>query len=305
MSNHIRIIPRIDIKGPNLLKPIQFDGQRVLGHPKRFADIYCKQYADELLIVDTVASLLQRPFQEDVIKKICQSVDIPVTICGGIRSIDDVRRALRAGADKVAINTFATKSPNIIKESVNEFGSQCIVGSIDYFSQEHGTHEVWTDGGRERTNLELFQWAKELENLGAGELLISNINNDGLGRGFDIENLKKLSSELRIPIIASCGAGSKEDFLKLINETEVSGLSAASVFHYDLIEEINSPTASYNSTDLRMGQPIDSGNIHFITEGYGALSAPITETFSVTELKYFLKEKDISIRIPREVNLEF
>lgn len=293
----LRIIPRIDIKGDNLLKPVQFDGQRVMGKAKDFAKAYAVMGADELFVNDTVASLYQRRFQRDVLEGISSVVDVPITFAGGISSISDVGDALRAGADKIAINTQATKTPELITEAAEIYGTQCVVGSIEYYMQDHNIAEVWIDGGRQRTGLELIRWAKELERLGAGELIVSSIRRDGLGQGYDLDVMKQLSSELSIPIIASCGAGGLEDFLDLVQQTDVCAACAASVFHYHISNQMLDSQGGADCGNLRMGKSIDVGNDWFLRYGYGGFfECPVTH-FSISELKNFLRKNSIDVRL--------
>lgn len=300
MVDPVRIIPRLDLKGENLIKPIQFDGQRALGEPTEFAIFYCKQFADEILIQDTVASLYRRSLNVEALKKICRAVDVPVTVAGGITSVNEVRDALHAGADKVAINTGAVANPDLIGEVAKLFGSQCIVGSIDYYTQYNGSYEVWTDGGRERTEKSLFLWAQEMINRGAGELLVSAIAKDGLGSGFDISVLRELTDRFTVPIIGSCGAGTKSHFHDAITKTAVSGLCAASVFHYSKLQQMTPKTNPAVGSELRVGDDNDVGNFHFVSDGYGSFTSPITDMFSIIELKTFLNGAGVAVRIPNE-----
>lgn len=228
----IRIIPRLDIKGPNIVKGIHCEGLRVVGNPVEMAGRYYKDGADEILCMDIVASLYQRNFDFDLLKAISREVFIPITAGGGIRSINDINNVLRAGADKVAINTYATKNPAFITEAVRRFGSQCIVVSIEAKKVENGKWEAYTDGGRERTGIDAVEWAKKAIALGAGEILITSIDNDGIKNGYDIELTKTISHFSPVPIIVHGGAGNLASFSNVLKECRIEGLSAASVFHY-------------------------------------------------------------------------
>ena len=265
MSREIRVIPRLDIKGPNLIKGIQFDGHRVLGTAEQFAELYYKEGADELIYQDAVASLYRRNSLVDIVKRTAEKIFIPLTVAGGIRSVEDVRVILRAGADKVAINTAATENPNLLKEAAKEFGSQCIVSSIEAFkSNKTGKYQVWVDYGREVTTLDAIDWAKQVVDLGVGEILLTSINNEGMGTGFDLELTKEIASKVHVPVIACGGAGKAEDFCSVVNEGMADAVAAASVFHYNYATPIDKPFMSFEEARLRMGDHIDSGNIDFL-----------------------------------------
>ncbi|MFA6171583.1 MAG: imidazole glycerol phosphate synthase subunit HisF [Patescibacteria group bacterium] len=229
---NIRIIPRLDIKGPNVVKPIQTEALRVVGNPKEMARRYYEEGADEILYLDIVASLYQRNIDFDLLKSVTEDIFIPVTVGGGIRSLNDINYALRAGADKVAINTYLVKNPAFISEAVREFGSQCIVLFVEAKKQPTGIYEVYTDGGREHTGLEAIEWIRRGIELGAGEILISSIDRDGTRRGYDLELLKKVSEIAPIPVIAHGGAGSPESLIRAVRDARVDALAVSSIFHY-------------------------------------------------------------------------
>ena len=229
----IRVIPRLDIKGPNLIKGIQFDGHRVLGTAEQFAELYYREGADELIYQDTVASLYRRNGLLDIIQRTARNIFIPLTVAGGIRSIDNIREMLRAGADKVAINTAATQDPGLLSKAAKTFGSQCIVSSIEAYRNDNGTYTVWVDYGRERTQLDAIEWAKHVVDLGVGEILLTSINREGMGSGYDIDLIEKISSMVPIPVIACGGAGSKDDFPKAVKAGGADAVAAASIFHYN------------------------------------------------------------------------
>ena len=294
---NVRVIPRLDIKGPNIVKGIQFDGYRVLGTAEQFAELYYKEGADELIYQDVVASLYRRNSLLDIINKTAQKIFIPLTVAGGIRSIDDIRMILRAGADKVAINTAATENPKLISEAAKIFGSQCIVSSIEAFRKDNGVYQVWVDYGREVTKLDAIEWAREVENLGAGEILLTSINREGMGTGYDVELVSKISSIVSIPVIVCGGAGKKEDFTSVIKEGKADAVAAASVFHYNYATPVNRPFMSYSEARLRMGEHIDAGNIDFLNHGYGGRRAITVETASIGDVKNSLLNNGISVRI--------
>jgi len=231
----LRIIPRLDIKGENLIKGIQLEGVRVLGNPNIFAKKYYHNGADELLYMDAVASLYGRNNLKELIKKAVKDVFIPITVGGGIRSIEDAYDILRSGADKIAINTAAVKRPNLIKELSNEFGSQSIVVSVEAKQQSKSDWEVYVESGREKTGIKVFDWIKKAESLGAGEILITSVDREGTKKGFDTELLKNVTQITKLPIIASGGMGKLEDFKNVSSKANVDAVAIATVFHYNLI----------------------------------------------------------------------
>lgn len=238
----IRIIPRLDIKGPNVIKGVRLDCLRIVGDPQDLATKYYKEGADELFYMDIVASLYGRNNLLDIVSRAAQNIFIPLTVGGGIRSLEDIKKVLRAGADKVAINTQATKTPEFITEAAKAFGSQCIIGSIEAKRQKGGGWEVYTDNGRERTRLNVVEWAKRLVELGIGELFITSVDQEGTADGFDIELIKRIAPEVNVPVIASGGAGNPEDILEVIQKGRVDAVAVAHILHYKKhgIKEIKS-----------------------------------------------------------------
>tara|TARA_B100000768_G_C11220939_1_gene350489 strand:+ start:286 stop:1053 length:768 start_codon:yes stop_codon:yes gene_type:complete len=229
----IRIIPRLDIKGPNLIKSIQFEGLRVIGDPNSFAKKYYHEGADELLYMDSVASLYGRNSLKDLVSKAAKDVFIPITVGGGIRSIETATDILRSGADKVAVNTAAVKNPKLINELVKKFGSQSIVISIEAKHTSDNKWEVFIENGRERTGLDVVKWVKQSESLGAGEVLLTSIDKEGTGKGFDIELLKNVQKVINIPLIASGGMGKPKDLLEIVMNLNVNAVSMANIIHYN------------------------------------------------------------------------
>lgn len=230
----IRIIPRLDVKGPNVVKGIQFEGLRILGDPSELARKYYLQGADELLYIDIVASLYNRNNLLDVVKKTTSlGVFIPITVGGGIRSIEDINKLLRAGADKVAINTAATRNPELISKAAKIFGNQCIVGSIEAKKNSENEWEAYIDNGRERTGLDAIEWAKKLVDLGAGELLITSVDRDGVQKGYDIDLFKSIVSKVTVPVIISGGAGTIDDIENCMNNVKSDSIAIASILHYN------------------------------------------------------------------------
>lgn len=231
---NIRIIPRLDVKGPNVVKGIHLEGLRVVGKPAELAKKYYDQGADEILYIDIVASLYERNNLSDVVKEaISRGVFVPMTVGGGVRSLEDIQKLLNAGADKVAINTAATRNPNLITEAAKRFGSQCVVGSIEAKRCGPNKWEAYIDNGRERTGLDTVEWAKKLVSLGAGELLITSVDQEGTEKGYDLELIKQISAAVSVPIIAGGGAASPQDIAKCIKETNCDAISMASILHYN------------------------------------------------------------------------
>lgn len=232
MSKNIRIIPTLHIKGPNVVKPVQTEALRVVGNPKALATRYYTEGADELIYLDIVASLYRRNLDFELLRSVTEEVFIPVTVGGGIRSIHDINQALRAGADKVAINTFGVSHPDFIFEASREFGSQCIVLYIEAKKQPDGSYEAYTDGGREHSGVDAVAWAKKGMELGAGEILVSSIDQDGTRKGYDIDLIRHISAFATVPVIAHGGAGTMESVAEAVREGKADAVAASSVFHY-------------------------------------------------------------------------
>jgi cyclase len=234
MSN-LRIIPRLDIKGPNLIKGVQLEGLRVIGDPHAYALRYYESGADELLYMDIVASLYGRNNLSDIIKRAARDVYVPITVGGGIRSVEDARDILRSGADKVAINTAAIARPELITQVARRFGSQAMVLSIEAKHVGPLKWEVYTDNGRERTGLDVLQWVRRGVELGAGEVLITAVDREGTRSGFDLELIRLVSEAVPVPVIASGGMGSIDHFLQAAMQGRADGVAMADVLHYSRI----------------------------------------------------------------------
>ena len=232
MSN-IRLIARLDIKGPNLIKGIHLEGLRVMGSPNEYALRYYLQGADELIYMDCVASLYGRNNLSDIVKAAAKDIFVPMTVGGGIRSVDDATLILRAGADKVAVNTAAVANPQLISDIAQRFGSQCMVLSIEAKLLESSRWEVYTDNGREHTGLDVIEWVKHGVAMGAGEILLTSVDKEGTRKGFDIALVKAVSSEVDVPIIASGGMGNPEDLLMVVNEGGADAVAMADILHYN------------------------------------------------------------------------
>ncbi len=229
---NIRVIPRLDVKGSNIVKGVHMEGLRVLGRPFDLAKKYYEDGADEIIYMDIVASLYQRSLDFALLKSVCENIFIPFTVSGGIRSINDINNVLRAGADKVAINTYAVNNPGFIYDAVKKFGSQCIVISVEAKKIRERKWEVYTDGGREKTGVDVIAWVKKAIDCGAGELLISSIDQDGTRKGYDADLIECISSFSPIPVIAHGGAGSMDTVLEAIVRGGINAVCASSVFHY-------------------------------------------------------------------------
>jgi cyclase len=278
----IRIIPRLDIKGPNLVKGIHLEGLRVLGKPERFARYYYESGADELIYMDVVASLYGRNSLLEIVRKTSQEIFIPLTVGGGLRSVDDIRTVLRAGADKVSLNTAVIRRPDLISEASKRFGSSTIVVSIEAKRQPNGSYEAYTDNGRVKTGLDVFEWAIRVADLGAGEILLTSIDLEGTGKGFDIGLTRKVSESVAIPVIACGGAGKVVDVHEVITQGRADAVSIASVLHYNYIRE------HYTDDDYS-----SEGNVEFL-QGRRKFSG--VKGATLTEIKRYLRERDIPCR---------
>ena len=227
----LRIIPRLDIKGPNLIKGIRLEGLRVVGDPQEFALAYYRQGADELVFMDIVASLYQRNNLSDIISRAADQVYIPITVGGGIRSLDDVNRMLRSGADKVAINTAAIARPALITEVSKRYGSQCMVLSVEAKKNGSGRWEAYTDNGREHTGLDVVDWIARAVELGAGEVLLTAVDQEGTRKGLDLALLKAVTARVEVPVILSGGFGGAQE-LGAAADAGASGVAIADALHW-------------------------------------------------------------------------
>ena len=232
----LRIIPCLDVKKGRVVKGINFIDLIDAGDPVEQAKIYDQQGADELCFLDITASIENRGLLLDIVNKTANNCFMPLTVGGGVKKVEDIRKLLFAGADKVSINSSAIKNPALITEGANSFGNQCIVVAIDAKATKNSSiksgYEVFSHGGRQPTKIDALDWAKRAESLGAGELLVTSMDRDGTKKGFDLDLTKKISSNVSVPIIASGGVGSLKDFVDGFKEGGASGLLAASVFHF-------------------------------------------------------------------------
>jgi len=231
--SNVRLIARLDIKAPNLIKSVHLEGLRVIGDPQEYAFKYYRAGADELIYMDVVASLYGRNGLVDIVKRTARNVFVPMTVGGGIRSVDDAREMLRAGADKIALNTAAVKRPELIKDLSRRFGSQCVVLSIE--AKRIGSRNRWeayTDNGREHTGLEAVEWAIRGAALGAGEILVTSVDREGTRSGFDVDLVRSISNAVSIPVIASGGMGNPDHLTDVVRLGGADGVAMADILHY-------------------------------------------------------------------------
>lgn len=229
----VRLIARLDIKGPNLIKGIKLEGLRVIGSPSEYALKYYHQGIDEFIYMDSVASLYSRNHLSDIISQAAKDIFVPITVGGGIRSIDNATDILRAGADKVAINTAAVARPEIIREIAQRFGSQCMVLSIEAKKIGEGKWEAFTDNGREHTGLDVLEWVKKGVSLGAGEILLTSVDQEGTKKGFDVELVRRVTAEVDVPVIASGGMGNVRDMIEVVRNGGADAVAMADILHYN------------------------------------------------------------------------
>lgn len=286
MTRNTRIIPRLDIKGPNLVKGIHLEGLRVFGKPEQFARYYYETGADELIYMDVVASLYNRNSLHDIILKTAREIFIPLTVGGGLRTIEDIRNVLKAGADKVSLNTAAIKNPQIIQDASRMFGSSTIVVSIEAIKQEDGRYLAFTDNGREYTGVEVFEWAKRVENLGAGEILLTSIDKEGTGSGYDIELICTVAELVSIPVIACGGAGNVSHIAQVISRGKADAVAVASLLHYDFIR----------NNDIEVDTSKE-GNVAFLKSGR---SNSKIEPCNLLRIKEYLHKNSFACRYTEE-----
>ncbi len=294
---NVRIIPRLDIKGPNLVKGIHFDGYRALGKAEEFSYLYYQEGCDELIFYDTVASLYRRNNLIEFVSAVSQHIFVPLTVAGGIRSLDDVRAVLRAGADKVAINTAAIENPQLLTNAAKAFGSQCIVSSIEAKRKDDGRYEAWVDYGREPSGIDVYDWAQRVVDLGAGEILLTSIDCEGAGKGYDTELTAAVAERVPVPVIASGGAGSQRDMLDVVQTGKANAVAVASVFHYHYARPLDRKYAACDEGGLRLGRQVDQGNIEFLNVRYGGLGERRFDTASIPESKAYLRAGGIECRV--------
>jgi len=229
----VRLIARLDIKAPNLIKGIHLEGLRVIGDPNVYARRYYEQGADELIYMDIVASLYERNSLTDIVEKATRNVFVPLTVGGGVRSVEDARKLLASGADKVGVNTAAVRRPALISEIAQRFGSQAVVLSIEAKRSGPGHWEAYTDNGREHTGLDVVTWAKRATELGAGEILLTSVDQEGTRKGFDVALVRAVTDVVSIPVIASGGMGKIDHLMEVIRDGHADAVAMADVLHYN------------------------------------------------------------------------
>ncbi|MEK3890162.1 imidazole glycerol phosphate synthase subunit HisF [Bacillus sp. FSL K6-3431] len=226
-----KIIPCLDVKDGKVVKGVNFEGMREMGDPVAMAKAYSEAGADELVFLDISATTEERETIADLVSKVAKVVTVPFAVGGGIKSLDDIARILAAGADKVGINSAAVKNPSLIEEAGKKFGSERIVAAVDAKLFPDGTWHVMTRGGMEDAEIDAIWWAKELESLGAGEILLTSVNRDGVKNGYDLELTKAIVDVVQIPVTASGGCGNAEHIVEVFEKTDVASALAASIFH--------------------------------------------------------------------------
>ncbi len=227
-----RVIPCLDVDRGKVVKGVKFVNIKDAGNPVELASLYDREGADEIVFLDITASHEERKTIIDVAARTAEKVFIPFTVGGGVRTLQDIRNLLKTGCDKVSINTAAVQNPRFIQEAAEKFGSQCIVVAIDAKRSGNQKWEVYTHGGRRATGIEAVEWAKKVEQLGAGEILLTSMDRDGTKKGYDIELTRSISQAVNIPVIASGGAGKLEHFAEIIKKADADAVLAASLFHY-------------------------------------------------------------------------
>jgi imidazole glycerol-phosphate synthase subunit HisF len=282
-ASSVRIIPRLDIKGPNLVKGIHLEGLRVLGKPEHFARFYYEQGADELVYMDVVASLYGRNSLLDIVSRTAREIFIPFTVGGGLRSLDDIKTVLRAGADKVSLNTAAIGRPELIREAARQFGSSTIVVSIEAIKRPDGGYEAYTDNGRERTGVDALAWAVRVAELGAGEIIVTSIDREGTGKGFDLELTRAIAEAVPVPVIACGGAGTLAHVADVVRDGRADAVGLASLLHYDVIH--HEPPG--------IGDFSHEGNVEYLRSGRSFSRIPGA---GLAEVKSYLAERGVTCR---------
>jgi cyclase len=281
-----RIIPRLDIKGPNLVKGIHLEGLRVLGKPERFARLYYEDGADELFFMDAVASLYGRNQLTDIVTHTAREIFIPLCVGGGLRSVGDIRNVLRAGADKVSLNTAALARPELVREAARTFGSSTIMVSIEAIRQPDGRYECFTDCGREATGVDAFEWAVRAVELGAGELSVTSVDREGTGRGFDLTLMRRIAQSVGVPVIAHGGAGNAGHIREVISEGGCDAVALASMLHYQAARSIEWRPEDFSG----------EGNTEFMRKGAASGLSRI-EASSIGQLKAALANEGLDVRV--------
>lgn len=276
-----RIIARLDVKNDALVKGIHLEGLRVLGAPDSFAELYYNEGVDELIYMDVVASLYNRNGLSDFVKRTANKIFIPLSVGGGIRTIDDVRELLNSGADKVIINTAAVRNPQLITELAQKFGSSTIVVAIEAIKDNDSQYGVYIDNGREYTGKEVAAWARTVEMLGAGEIMLTSVDKEGTGKGLDYNLIELVKKSVSIPVIAHGGISSVSDIKEALDDERIDAICASSVFHYEAVGR-----AEFKHEDV-------SGNKSFLKSGNQKKNL---EPVSVVDCKSYLKMHGVRVR---------
>ena len=278
----MRIIPRLDIKGPNLVKGVHLEGLRVLGKPYRFAKYYYENGADELVYMDVVASLYERNSLTDIIQETAKNIFIPLTVGGGIRTLEDIRRVLRSGADKVSINKAGIENPEFIRDAAKRFGSSTIVASIEALRMDNGEYEAYVDNGREPTGVNVFEWASRVVFLGAGEILITSIDQEGTGKGLDVDLIRNVSDRVHVPVVACGGAGKLSHVFDAVYNGKANAVCISSMLHYSVLEHLKADDDFLNE-----------GNIEYLKTRRPYANFMKT---TIQHIKRFFKNNNVSVR---------
>ncbi|MDA7704707.1 imidazole glycerol phosphate synthase cyclase subunit [Candidatus Pelagibacter sp.] len=280
-----RIISKLDIKGPNLVKGVNLEGLRVLGEPSLFAKKYFNQMIDEIIYHDCVASLYDRKSFLELIKKTSSNIFIPISVGGGIKSLKDIEKVLSSGADKVFINSAAIKKPKFLIEATKQFGSSNICLSIETIKNHNNEFICLSNYGREVSNKKLFDWFCEAQQLGVGEVVVTSISRDGMGNGFDEEILELLYDKINIPFVIHGGAGNEKQIFDVLKHDKVSGVVLSSVLHYSLIRE--------NDFNFEKDSK-EEGNVNFLKNSEDTFNF---KKINIILLKKYLKKKGIEVRL--------
>lgn len=278
----VRVISRLDIKGPNLVKGIHLEGLRVLGKPSDFAKFYYEQGADELMFMDVVASLYERNSLHNIISETAKKIFIPITVGGGLRSISDIKEVLRAGADKVCLNTAVIKNPGLIKEASRMFGSSTIVVAIEAIKEGENKYLAYTDNGREYTGVDVYEWAQKVDDLGVGEIVITSVDKEGTGQGYDLDLVTNVAGMVSCPVIAHGGAGKPAHVVEVLTKAKADAVMISSLFHYEFIKENESKSSS------------SEGNTEFLRQ---KRNFHTFESCDIRKLKDVLVENNIECRL--------
>ena len=278
----MRIISRLDIKGPNLVKGVHLEGLRALGDPTEFAKSYFSQGADELLYVDSVASLYGRNLAKDLVKDLSSEIFIPMSVGGGLRNLNDLQAVLAMGADKVVVNTAAIERPKFISEIVDEFGASTLIVAVNGISGRGSKYEVMVEGGRQPTGIDVREWTKIIQDLGAGEIAVTSIDREGTGKGFDRELIEAVLENAEVPILVGGGCGSPQDVLEAAH-LGVDGVVIASLLHYSKLEKEKGNVIRDEG----------EGNFEFLRSGRETTKFQIS---SINEIKDHLEQNGISCR---------